>query len=43
MRPDYVAIRAHSVVCGVIGTIYRPLDHAPWIEIDAEHTGDAVL
>ena len=43
MRPDYVAIRAHSVVCGVIGTIYRPLNHAPWMEMDAEDTGDAVM
>jgi hypothetical protein len=43
MRPDYVAIRAHSVVCGVIGKIYRPLDQAPWMEIDTEHTGDVVM
>jgi hypothetical protein len=43
MQPDYVAIRAHSMVCGVIGTIYQPLDQAPWMEIDAEHTGDVVM
>jgi hypothetical protein len=43
MRPGYVAIRAHSVVCGVIGTIYRPLDHSPWMEIDADDTGDVVM
>lgn len=43
MRPDYVAIRAHSAVCGVIGKIYRPLDHAPWMEINTEDTGDTVM
>jgi hypothetical protein len=43
MRPDYLAIRAHSAVCGVIGTIYRPLDHDPWMEIDTEDTGDVVM
>ena len=43
MRPAYVAIRAHSMVCGVIGTIYQPLDHAPWMEINTEHTGDVVM
>jgi hypothetical protein len=43
MRPEYVAIRAHSAVCGVIGKIYRPLDHAPWMEINTEDTGDTVM
>lgn len=43
MRPNYVAIRAHSAVCGVIGTVYRRLDHSPWMEIDTDYPGDPVL
>lgn len=42
MRPNYVALRAHSAACGVLGTVYRRLDRAPWMELDTEHTGDLV-
>lgn len=43
MRPNYVAVRAHSAVCGVIGTVYRPLDHEPWMEVDTAYPADPVL
>jgi hypothetical protein len=42
MKSGYMALRAHSTVYGVVGTIYRPLKQAPWMEIDVENTGDTV-
>lgn len=42
MRPDHVAVRARSAVCGVLGTVFRPLNHAPWMERDDERTADTV-
>jgi hypothetical protein len=42
MKSGCVALRAHSTTYGVVGTIYRPLKQAPWMEIDLEHTGDTV-
>lgn len=43
MKPRYVAVRAHSVICGVIGKVYRPLDHRPWMEVDRETSGAVVF